>query len=65
MESAFWSASLARKRYDELGVGSFQLWRYGDGTAADDTNARAYIGAHLDFTDEPGPVMHVRVDLAS
>lgn len=65
VESAFWSASLARKRYDELGVGSFQLWRYGDGSAADDTNARAYIGAHLDFADEPGPVMHVRVEIGS
>ena len=65
MEAAFWSASLARMRYEELGVDSFQLWRFGEGGSADDANARQYVNVRLDFSDEPGPVMHVRIDLAA
>jgi hypothetical protein len=61
--SAFWSASVARERYDELGVDAFELWTYGAGQQVDDPRARTYCGIRLDFPDESADVMHVTVDL--
>ena len=60
-ETAFWDSAAAQKRFAELGVDSFQLWKYGEGDAADDPRAREYCGIYLTFPDESADVMHVDI----
>lgn len=60
-ETAFWDSASAQKRFAELGVDSFQLWKYGEGDVADDPLAREYCGIYLTFPDESADVMHVDI----
>jgi len=60
-DTAFWDNATAKKRFAELGVDSFQLWKYGEGEDADDPHAREYCGIYLTFPDESADVMHVEV----
>ena len=60
-ETAFWDSASAQKRFAELGVDSFQLWKYGESDVADDPLAREYCGIYLTFPDESADVMHVDI----
>ena len=60
-ETAFWDSASAKKRFAELGVDAFQLWKYGEGEAADDPQAREYCGIYLTFPDESADVMRVEI----
>lgn len=60
-DTAFWDSASTKKRFAELGVDAFQLWKYGEGEDADDPHAREYCGIYLTFPDESADIMRVEV----